>query len=196
MDISSHSVRTARSRRLWMTIAVLTGLGGLVALAAGAGLVGGGKGVADETATEWLAIKAPVISFETASGSKASLADYRGRLVLLNFWGSWCAPCLREIPELIRVQRELEKIGGTIIGPAVDSGSGDDVLRFAARHGMTYPLWLATYDQAVGTYGAAGYPFTLLIDADGIVRKRYLGPQTYDVLMRDIRALQSDPPVS
>lgn len=137
----------------------------------------------------WLEIPAPDVEFRTVEGGFERLADHEGQIVLLNFWGTWCPPCLVEIPHLIEVQEVLSDLGGTVIGPAVGSGSGEDVLRFARERGINYPLWLSDYDTAVGRFGAAGYPFTLLIDGDGIIRKVYLGPQTARTLLRDIGAL-------
>ncbi len=99
-----------------------------------------------------------------------------------------------EIPHLIEVQEVLSELGGTVIGPAVDSGSGEDVLRFGREHGLNYPLWLADYGTAVGEFGAPGYPYTLLIDRQGIIRKQYLGPQTARTLLRDIGALTVSEP--
>ena len=137
----------------------------------------------------WLNIPAPDVEFRTAEGGSARLSDYSGQMVLLNFWGTWCPPCLVEIPHLLEVQEVLTELGGTILGPAVDSGSAQDVLRFARERGINYPVWLASYNTAVGRFGAAGYPFTLLIDREGIIRKQYLGPQTARTLLRDIGAL-------
>ncbi|MGB5302670.1 MAG: TlpA disulfide reductase family protein [Gemmatimonadota bacterium] len=138
----------------------------------------------------WLEIPVPDVEFRTAEGGLARLSDYGGQIVLLNFWGTWCPPCLVEIPHLIEVQHVLAELGGTIIGPAVGSGSGEAVLRFGRERGINYPLWLSDYDTAVGRFGAAGYPFTLLIDGDGIIRRQYLGPQTARTLLRDIDALR------
>ena len=137
----------------------------------------------------WLEIPAPDVEFRTVEGGVARLSDYAGQIVLLNFWGTWCPPCLVEIPHLIEVQEVLLELGGTIVGPAVGSGSGEAVLRFGLDRGINYPLWLSDYDTAVGRFGAAGYPFTLLIDGDGIIRRQYLGPQTARTLLRDIGAL-------
>lgn len=142
-----------------------------------------------DDAPVWLEIRPPDVEFRTADGRTGRLSDYAGQIVLLNFWGTWCPPCLVEIPHLIEVHEALSEVGGTVIGPAVDSGSGEDVLRFGREHGLNYPLWLADYGTAVGEFGAAGYPFTLLIDRQGIIRKRYLGPQTAKTLLRDVGAL-------
>jgi thiol-disulfide isomerase/thioredoxin len=153
---------------------------------------GGGDGgvwLSPDAEPAWLDIPVPDAPFVTAAGAPARLSDHEGQIVLLNFWGTWCPPCLIEIPHLIEVQERLADLGGTVIGPAVDSGTGEDVLRFARENGINYPVWLSDYDTAVGHFGAAGYPFTLLIDRDGVIRRRYLGPQTSETLLRDVRAV-------
>jgi len=147
-----------------------------------------------QTSPVWLEIPAPDVEFRTAAGESARLSDYAGQIVLVNFWGTWCPPCLVEIPHLIEVQTVLAGLGGTILGPAVDSGTGDAVLRFGREYGINYPLWLSDYETAVGRFGAAGYPFSLLIDRDGVIRRQYLGPQTARTLLRDIGALVAREP--
>lgn len=138
---------------------------------------------------DWLDIPAPDVAFLAVTGDSVRLSDYRGQIVLLNFWGSWCPPCLVEIPHLIEVQKVITELGGTIIGPAVDSGGVEDVRRFADQAGINYPVWMSDYPTAVGRFGAAGYPYTVLIDRDGIIRRQYLGPQTARRLLRDVGAL-------
>lgn len=151
-----------------------------------------GNGAAESVA--WLAIPLPEATFELPDGSPTSLDVHRGKIILLNFWGSWCPPCLVEIPHLVRVQETLEQLGGTVIGPAIDSGSGEEVEEFARARGINYPVWLSRFEVSVGLFGAAGYPYTVLIDRDGIIRKRYLGPQTEETLLRDIGTLLTNPP--
>lgn len=142
--------------------------------------------------SDWLAIPAPDVEFATVEGGTARLSDYRGRVVLLNFWGTWCPPCRVEIPHLIRTQEILLGLGGTVIAPAVGSGSSEDILRFAAEYGINYPIWIARDAVAVGKFAAPGYPFTLLIGPDGIIRRTYVGPQTEQTLVRDVGLLLAE----
>ena len=142
--------------------------------------------------SDWLTIPAPDVEFATVEGGTARLSDYRGRVVLLNFWGTWCPPCRVEIPHLIRTQEILLGLGGTVIAPAVGSGSSEDILRFAAEYGINYPIWIARDAVAVGKFAAPGYPFTLLIGPDGIIRRTYVGPQTEQTLVRDVGLLLAE----
>lgn len=129
------------------------------------------------------------VSFQTIDGGTASLVDYRGRVVVLNFWGTWCVPCRRELPELVELDRAFDGRDVEIIGIAVDSGDAEDVRAFADRYEIEYPLWLADMATALSEFEAVGYPFTLLIDRHGNIAKSFYGPQTVESLTRDIEAL-------
>lgn len=153
---------------------------------------GGGMRAGGSGADAWLDIPAAEAEFETLDGGTVRLADYRGGIVLLNFWGTWCAPCVYEIPELVSLQPRLEALGGTIIGPAIDSGSPDKIRAFLADYDVNYPVVITTGSVAVGDFGAPGYPATLLIDAEGVIRRIYLGPQTADVLLADVERWLSE----
>jgi len=165
-------------------------LGGL-ALAAGVltwsmgGVVFGGPSPSAGPA----AVEAPDVEFRTVQGTSASLGDYRGQVVVLNIWGTWCPPCIREIPHLVEVQRDIELRGGTVIGLAVESGSSEDVLAFWADRlelDPAYPLWLGTNREARHHFDAYGLPNTLIIDQDGLIRERFLGLVTREVLLERI----------
>jgi peroxiredoxin len=150
-------------------------------------------GVAGEEIA-WLEVPLPAAEFRDVSGEVVRLEEYSGQIVLLNFWGTWCPPCLVEIPHLIQVQKSIADLGATVIGPAIGSGSGEDVARFGRRQGINYPLWVSDDATAVARFGAPGYPFSLLIDRDGMIRARYAGPRTSAIFLRDIRALSEMQP--
>ena len=139
--------------------------------------------------SDWLEIPAPDVEMVSVDGSAVRLSDYRGQVVLLNFWGTWCPPCRVEIPHLVRAQEKLAELGGTVIAPAVGSGSPQEILAFAADAGINYPIWIVSDAVAVTRFGAPGYPFTMLIGPDGVVRRTYIGPQTEETLLLDVRLL-------
>jgi len=127
--------------------------------------------------------------FRTLAGESASLADYRGRVVVLNLWGTWCVPCRRELPELAEIERAYGDRGVTVIGIAVESGDPTEIRAFADRYGVQYPIWVTDTPTALAEFEAVGYPFTLLIAPDGTIRHRFYGPQSVESLAPRIEAL-------
>lgn len=165
------------SRKLLIVSALVLLVGGAVGVWTGVGGDGEDRG-GDPARDASLAIPADVVKFPTLDGDTASLADYRGRVVLLNLWGTWCPPCRREIPDLVELQEEIEPRGGTVVGLAVDSGSPDEIREFAERYGINYPIWRSDGRTVMEHYRAMGYPTTLLVDRQGVIRERYVGAQT------------------
>ncbi|MFQ5690191.1 MAG: TlpA disulfide reductase family protein [Gemmatimonadota bacterium] len=148
---------------------------------------------ASGSAASWLDIPASTVAFETLEGSTASVQDYRGRVVLLNFWATWCLPCRREIPELVRIQQQYSGRGATVIGVAVESGEPAEIREFLKPYGADYPIWVSNTQKPLTHYNVIGYPFTLLIDGAGRIRKQYLGPQSFESLARDIESFLPPP---
>lgn len=135
---------------------------------------------------------APEAEFETTDGTTESLQDYRGQVVVFNIWGTWCPPCVREIPHLVEVQQAIESRGGTVIGLAVASGSAEEIHAFwrdRLELEPAYPLWIGTQQQARGLFEAYGLPNTLIIDRDGLIRERFLGMVTHGMLMDALQPL-------
>ena len=111
---------------------------------------------------------APSRPLPTLDGGQASLADYRGKPVVLNFWASWCEPCEFEAPALRRAQARLAKAGGTVLGVTVQDASPDSKA-FAKEHGFRFPS-LRDVDGELGKdYGRTGVPETFVIDRSGRV---------------------------
>jgi peroxiredoxin len=105
------------------------------------------------------------------AGGRVSLDSLRGQPVILDFWATWCAPCVLEIDELNAVQEEALATGVRILAISIDTLSPDEIARWVADHGITYPVALASIDLAAA-YGADAFPFHVLIGPDGTVLER------------------------
>jgi cytochrome c biogenesis protein CcmG/thiol:disulfide interchange protein DsbE len=117
------------------------------------------------------AVKLPPL----AGGAERSLSDFRGKVVLLNYWASWCAPCRQESPLLERWHRRISKRGGTVLGVDVlDVRS--DARDFVARYGLTYPQLHDKDGETQEDFGVAAYPETFVIDRRGRIAATVRGP--------------------
>lgn len=167
--------------------------GALVALAAVAACVAPdasteGAGGPDEAVEQGRAL-APSTTFGTVEGGTASISDLRGSVLIVNFWGTWCVPCRREIPELVELHEAYADRDVEIVGIAVDSGEAEDIRLFADRYGVQYRLWITDMATALEDFQAVGYPFTLVIDQEGRIVNTFYGPQTIESLSAEIDAL-------
>ena len=119
--------------------------------------------------------KAPALELKDIRGSARRLGDYRGKVVLLNFWATWCPPCRAEVPDLVRWQREYAKDGLQVVGVTFPPTSLADVRRFVRRHKVTYPVLLGTKETKALFMGGETLPVTVVIDREGNVRERIEG---------------------
>lgn len=130
-------------------------------------------------------------SMADANGTTQSLAQWRGKPVVVNFWATWCTPCVQEMPELSALQTEVAARNVQIVGIGIDSPS--NIKEFAGKYKIAYPLYVAGMEgtELSRQFGnqAGGLPYTVLIGADGKIRKTYLGKLKMDELRRDIAAL-------
>ncbi|MDW5593123.1 TlpA disulfide reductase family protein [Conexibacter stalactiti] len=118
----------------------------------------------------------------------AALADYRGRVVLVNFFASWCPPCEREAPLLNRVQRTLEAQGGTVIGVAVDDTTAD-TRKFIAEHGARFPVWRDVDRRMSKAFELKGLPESFVIDEQGNITALERQEITQDWVDESLRPL-------
>ncbi len=132
---------------------------------------------------------APTEVFQLLGGGEASFSELSGTVVVANLWGTWCLPCRTELPELVSLASWYEDKPVTILGIAVDSGTDQEIEDFLASYGVGYQNWITGMETAFSTFGALGFPFTVVIDRDGWVRKEFLGPQTAQALAKEIDAL-------
>ncbi|HEY3304393.1 MAG TPA: TlpA disulfide reductase family protein [Candidatus Binatia bacterium] len=121
----------------------------------------------------------PDFTLPDLSGKKASLKDFRGKLVLLNFWATWCVPCREEMPAMERLYQQFKSKGFTIV--AVDvKDSRKDALQFLKELKITYPVMFDPEGEVGLLYGAWGLPATYLIGSKGEGLARMWGPASWD----------------
>ena len=131
---------------------------------------------------------APALALETLDGEQVSLADYRGQVVLVNFWATWCGPCQYEIPELLQARDGLADLGFEIL--AVNVGEDAEAVRaFADAMGMTFPVLLDGDMAGARAYALRGIPASFLVDQEGIIRKVHVGILTEASLREYVKAL-------
>lgn len=123
-------------------------------------------------------------------GGSESLADYRGRWVLVNFWASWCEPCRDEAPELERFQQRHGGADFTVLGIDSRDLSGDG-RAFVESYGLTYPQLRDGDGSAAGDWGTTGVPENFLVDPKGTVQLIVLGPITEQRLRDEVAPLVS-----
>jgi cytochrome c biogenesis protein CcmG/thiol:disulfide interchange protein DsbE len=122
---------------------------------------------------------------DTGSGA---IDDYRGKVVLVNFWASWCDPCKDEAPLVEKTHQELAAHGGTVVG--VDTRDASDAaLQFVKAHGMTYPSLRDGSGDYANKWGLTGYPESFLLDKDGRVVAINRGPITKSWVAKHVTPL-------
>jgi peroxiredoxin len=141
---------------------------------------------ADRSATSKKA--APDFTLTDLSGKTVRLSDFKGKVVMLDFWATWCPPCRREIPDLIQLQNQYADKGFTVLGISLDDGGAATVKPFAQSIGMNYPLVIGN-SQVTAAYGAIeAIPTTFLIGRDGMILKTYVGAQDKSEFQSDIQS--------
>jgi peroxiredoxin len=130
-------------------------------------------------------------SLPDSNGKEQPLAQFQGKALVLNFWATWCAPCVQEMPELSGLQAELTPKDVQLLGIGIDSPS--NIAEFATKYKIAYPLYVAgmsgtELSRQLGN-AAGGLPFTVLIGRDGQVKKTYLGRLKLAELRGDIASM-------
>ncbi len=129
------------------------------------------------------------------SSLSTSLEDYRGKVVILNFWATWCGPCRVEIPDFVKLQDKYRSQGFEIVGVSMDKvwprgGGAETVAPFMKSYNINYTVLMVNDLAAMAGYTIPqGIPTTYVLDREGRIVKTYLGPRTMQVFEQDITPL-------
>ncbi|MET0263892.1 MAG: TlpA disulfide reductase family protein [Rariglobus sp.] len=140
----------------------------------------------DVTLTLPVISKAADWKLKDVNGREVTAADYKGKVVVIDFWATWCPPCRKEIPEYIALQKKYAERGLVILGFSLDELPPAEVKAFGDGMGVNYPLVMANEDTVGAFGGVQGLPTAFLIDREGNVRHVKLGladPKAYEALI-------------
>ena len=146
----------------------------------------GKRMLGDELSPVGVGVEAPDFSAMTIDSvpSVKSLADYKGQVVLLNIWATWCAPCRIEMPSIEQLHKTYGPRGLKIIGVSVDDPHTEPQIRdFVRQYGLTFQILHDTMGQdgvISRAYQATGYPETVIIGRDGLIRKKLIGASDWN----------------
>jgi len=123
---------------------------------------------------------APEFSLPAPDGKPVPLQSFRGKIVLLNFWATWCGPCQQEMPSLEALYQRYKDRGFVILGVSLDEEGWPVVEAFLKRVPVTFPLLIDSLQSVSDTYQIFRIPETYLIDAEGKIIDKFVGPQDYN----------------
>ncbi len=140
--------------------------------------------------------KAPDFTLTDLSGKSISLADYKGKVLFLNFWATWCPPCRAEIPDFIEVYGQNKSKGFEIVGISLDTSGKDAVAAFVEKYKINYPIVLESRkatEKIIADYEPGEYvPTTIVIDKQGRIRDKYVGQMDKQLLLKYFSQLSAE----
>lgn len=129
----------------------------------------------------------PELQIATLDGSSYDLVAHRGKWVVVNFWATWCKPCVKEMPDLSALDADNEHI--EVLGLAYDDSEPEDIRAFLQAHPVSYPIAIVdTFDPPKAFATPRGLPTTYLIAPDGRLKKKFMGPVTPEIIHEAIAA--------
>lgn len=118
----------------------------------------------------------PDFTFPDLSGERVSLADHRGKVVLVNIWATWCPPCVKEMPSMEELYQRLQKYDFEILAVSVDVLGRKAVAPFMKKNQLTFPALLDSDGSISLSYGTTGVPESFIIDKEGNLANKIIGP--------------------
>ena len=185
------------SKRGWLLLGAAVPVLALIGLLAWASVKSGGNpgGLATNDEFAQVAVDADQardFSLELLDGSTLMLSELRGRVVMLDFWASWCPPCRQEASTLSQVYREFQGRAVEFIGIAIWDRP-DDARDFVSLFEVPYPAGIDSNGTVAIDYGVKGIPEKIFIDAGGVIRKKFVGPINADILETTLDGLLKGP---
>ena len=126
-------------------------------------------------------LSAPNFRLPGLDGQMVSLTDYKGKVVLLNIWATWCPPCVEEMPSMEKLYQELQGEGCEILAVSIDESGAQDVLPFMKKHKLSFPALIDSRGTLKGLYQTTGVPESFIIDKDGMLVEKVIGPRDWAV---------------
>jgi cytochrome c-type biogenesis protein len=140
---------------------------------------------------------APDVEFEALDGKSVRLSSLRGRVVLLNFWATWCLPCRAEIPEFNTLQRDLESKGLSVVGVSVSPvDTAESIRSFQKDIKQDYTVLRGAEEIGSKFGNGPGLPVTYIIDREGRIRQKFIGPQTRENFEAAVKRVLEEAPVT
>ncbi len=136
-------------------------------------------------------IPAPDFTLKSLDGKNIKLSEQRGDVVMINFWASWCGPCLQEMPALEQLHQRYKDLGFTLLGVNVEQDL-KEAKAYLNKVNVTFPILFDVTNQVSNEYEISAMPTTYLVDRDGNLRKLYMGyqPETSEeIYQQEIKAL-------
>jgi thiol-disulfide isomerase/thioredoxin len=177
------SVRVRAALALLGLMLLASGIGLYLSLSQGSGERTASIDVRPQVAVGWASTPRAVadLRFQDADGKAHSLSDFHGKVVLLNLWATWCAPCRKEMPALDRLQQALGGPDFEVVALSLDNGGPAVVRQFYDQIGIrALGIYVDSAMEATGKLRALGVPTTLLLDREGRERWRKTGPAEWD----------------
>ena len=171
---------TISTSLLWMSIGLLAASPAITALGAQAEPVPSVRTQASERHAVRVGDEAPNFRLRDLDGNLTSLSQFRGKVVLLNFWATWCGPCRVEMPAMEQLYRTYSRREFQILAVSTDPQGAAVTRPFQQKTGLTFPILHDTEMQIGLTYGARSLPMTFMVDRQGVVRQKIFGARDWD----------------
>lgn len=124
-------------------------------------------------------LPAPNFTLTDLDGQMVSLTNFRGKVVLLNIWATWCPPCVEEMPSMEKLFQELKDEDFEILAVSIDESGAQDVLPFMKKHKLSFPVLLDAKGTIKALYRTTGVPESFIIDKDRILVEKVIGPRDW-----------------